>query len=63
MSNNISYEILKDVLVGDFTSEDNLVVVLNFLEHAASIIRILHLAQCIRNEQCDLNDGKTRGVN
>ena len=62
MSSNIDYDIIKDILLGDFRSENDLVVVLNFLKHLSSVIRILHLVQRTRNESYDLNDKKHRSL-
>ncbi len=51
MNENISYETLLDLLVGDFKSEKELAVILNFLEHIKSIVRHLQWSQCLKNEK------------
>ena len=50
MSEKISYNTVLDLLVGDLKTEEHLTVVLNFLEHTASVIRHLRLAQRINRE-------------
>jgi hypothetical protein len=46
----ISYDTVLDLLVGDLKTEDSLAAVLNFLEHTASIIRLLHFAKLSSRE-------------
>ena len=48
MSNNISYEVIKNLLMGDSKSDDELAIVLDFLEHTASVIRNLYWAHRIK---------------
>ena len=45
MNENISYDTLLSLLVGDLRSEDDLEVVLNFLGHVKTVIRQLYWAQ------------------
>jgi hypothetical protein len=50
MNENISYNTILDLLVGDLKSENELATVLNFLEHAKVIIRHLYWAQRFKND-------------
>ncbi len=50
MNENIPYDTVLDLLVGDLKSEDELATVLNFLDHAKSVIRHLYWAQKVRND-------------
>lgn len=43
MNDNIHYKVILDFLVGDLKSEDELVTILNFLDHAKSVMRYLYL--------------------
>jgi hypothetical protein len=45
MNENISYDTLLGLLVGDLRSEDELAVALNFLGHAKTVIRQLYWAK------------------
>ena len=45
MNDNIPYDTVLDLLVGDLKSEDQLGTVLNFLDHTKSVIRHLYWAQ------------------
>lgn len=51
MNKNISYDVILDLLVGDNKSERELENVLNFLNHAVSIIRLLCWSQRFKNNQ------------
>ena len=50
MNENIPYDTVLDLLVGDLKSEDELETVLNFLEHSKSVIRHLYWAQKFKND-------------
>ena len=50
MSENISYDTLLDLLVGDLKSDDELATVLNFLNHAKSVIRQLYWSQRFKKD-------------
>ena len=50
MNEKLSYDAILDLLVGDLKTEESLASVLNFLEHAASVIRLLHLSQGVNQE-------------
>ena len=63
MSDNIPYETIKNLLVGDYGSENDLAVVLSFLKKATSVIRQLYWDQRIKNEQHNLNEQKNNAVN
>lgn len=53
MGEKINYDILLDILMGDLKTEDSLATVLNFLEHAASVIRHLYWAKRINRENSE----------
>lgn len=63
MSGNISYdyETIKDLLVGDYGSEEELWIMLNVLKHVTSIIGHLHLAECVKN-QCNAEQQITQNI-
>ena len=44
------YDTLLSYLVGDFTSEDELAIVLNFLEHTTSTLRLLYWKQVAQSD-------------
>lgn len=50
MNENISYNTLLDLLVGDLHSETELATVLNFLDHTKCVIRQLYWAQRFKND-------------
>jgi len=60
MSENISYNTLLDLLVGDLKSDDELATVLNFLNHAKNVIRQLYWSQRYKKDMED--DGKYLGL-
>lgn len=45
MNDNIPYNTVLDLLVGDLKSENELATVLNFLDHAKSVIQHLYWMQ------------------
>ena len=49
MSKNIPYDTILDLLVGDLRSENELTVVLNFLDHTKTVIRHLYWDQHFKN--------------
>jgi hypothetical protein len=50
MNENIPYNTLLDLLVGDLKSEKELSIVLNFLDHTKAIIRHLYWSQRFKND-------------
>jgi hypothetical protein len=42
MNDKILYDVVLDLLIGDLKAEDKLVIILNFLDHAKSVIRHLY---------------------
>ncbi len=50
MNENISYDTMLDLLVGDLKSEKELSTILNFLENAKTVIRHLYWLQRCKND-------------
>lgn len=50
MNQNIPYDTVLDLLVGDFKSPEELQIVLNFLDHTKSVLRLLYWSQKFKNE-------------
>jgi hypothetical protein len=50
MNENIPYDTVLDLLVGDLRTEDSLIAVLNFLEYTASVVRLLYWHTKFKNE-------------
>jgi hypothetical protein len=53
MNENIPYDTVLDLLVGDLKSKDELATVLNFLDHTKSIIRHLYWVQRLKNDMAE----------
>ncbi len=51
MNEHISYDTVLDPLVGDLQSEDKLATVLNFLDHAKSVIEHLYWTRRFKNDR------------
>jgi hypothetical protein len=49
MSEDISYDSILNLLVGDLKSEESLMHVLNFLEHTTTIVRYLYWTVRFKN--------------
>ncbi len=54
MNDKISYDAILDLLVGDLKTEESLAAVLNFLEHTASVVRLLYWAKRISQENKEI---------
>jgi hypothetical protein len=50
MNEDISYDTLSELLVGDLKSEKELATVLNFLENAKVLVHHLYWVQRIKND-------------
>jgi hypothetical protein len=47
---NIPYDTVLDLLVGHFKSPEELQIVLNFLDHTKSLLRLLYWSQKFKHE-------------
>jgi hypothetical protein len=50
MNENIPYDTVLDLLVGDLKSEKELLTVLNFLDHTKTVIRHLYWSQRFKKD-------------
>lgn len=47
---NISYDTLMSLLIGDLKTKQSLAAVLNFLKHTTSVVRTLYWSKCMEED-------------